>query len=225
MPESVPPAQLGTWIEEQVSSGKAIAVERATEIASEFAQTFVADWKARNYQLESARLETSDAKVDFEGKVVDSWYAIRFIQVPFWERGEVVVTEAPILLWVDPWTSEVLWFARNVVHDARIEPRIAFCGPLMDVARARQLWEERTQLETQGPDRRFRVLGNPTFKLQVDVAWDEHDIPSGRPVWHIGFGVLTIDPGDPQDAGGFGLGAEMIVDAISGQIIRFKIGL
>ena len=224
MPQSVPPAELETWIDGQAEAGTAISLGRATQIAQDFAQRFVTDWNDRNYELQWARVETSDVRVDTNGNVVDAWYSIQFLQVPLKERGEVVVTEAPILVWVDPWTSEILWFSRMVHSLGRIEPRIAFCGPLMPEARARELWRDRMQMATEGPSRWCKVYGTPKFMLQVDVTWDDADIPTGRPIWQVDFGVITIDAGDPQHPGGVGFGGEMKVDAISSEVVVFQIG-
>lgn len=72
----------------------------------------------------------------------------------------------------------------------------------------------------------WKLMGRTTFKLKVEVSWDEHDIATGRPLWVIDFGLgqATYEVEDEAPAfdrpSRFGC---MKVDARSGEIVDFQI--
>ncbi|MCE9583324.1 MAG: hypothetical protein K8T20_12635 [Planctomycetes bacterium] len=228
MPKRIATDRLASWLEEEEREGRAISVSQAETIAEEFAKRFVPDWAERNYRIAKSGWETAGPSVGGSNEVSHGWYSVNFVQAPIESAGEVIVTRSPILVCVDPWTSEVLWYARNIEGRKRIEPRFAFCDPLLREQRARELWE--TKLETAGfflsPEAtaEFEVLGAPTFVLMVEVTWDEFAVASGRPIWDIEFQLRRIDR-DPDPEGRtsrvrvFG---RMKIDARSGETVQFS---
>jgi hypothetical protein len=228
MPKRVAADQLASWLEEEVREGRAIPLSQAERIAEEFARQFVANWTERNYRMTDSGWESAGPSVGGSNEVSHGWYCVNFAQAPITSAGEVVVTKSPILVCVDPWTSEVLWYARNIEGRKRIEPRIAFCGPLLSEARASELWE--AQLKSSGfflsPEStaEFAISGAPAFVLRVEVTWDEFGIASGRPVWDIEFQLKRVDR-DPDPEGRTSrvrVYGRMKIDARSGETVQFS---